>query len=170
MYPHASLWSLYFSFPCLFVALRGLSKSHDTVLFLSLLSARGSKSVLYYPIIPCITDGIAYTAPRMHSLCLKHTPLHSARLTAHSSHTIPHPVNPFYRAAGRSEAPAYAIAQRAAQDSGGFLMAHHAISTVGLDACPGRMRAGDIYTHMYHGWPSTVLEVRAGHAAVTEND
>ena len=60
---------------------------------------------------------------------------------------------------GKSEAPAFEIAQRAARDSGSFLMAHHAISTVGLEECPGAMHKGDIYTHMYHGWPSTILEV-----------
>jgi predicted amidohydrolase len=60
---------------------------------------------------------------------------------------------------GKSEAPAYDIARRAARDSGRFLMTHHAISTIGLEKCPGEMQPGDIYTHMYHGWPSTILQV-----------
>ena len=40
-------------------------------------------------------------------------------------------------------------------------MVHHSFSTVGLggaDGCPGALRKGDIYTHTYHGFPSTLVE------------
>jgi predicted amidohydrolase len=37
-------------------------------------------------------------------------------------------------------------------------MCHHTFSTVPLEDCPGRMRAGDIYTHTLHGFESTIVQ------------
>lgn len=31
------------------------------------------------------------------------------------------------------------------------LMCHHSLSSIPLAACPGRMRAGDVYTHCFNG-------------------
>eukprot|EP00756_Hemistasia_phaeocysticola_P017239 Hpha_TRINITY_DN15526_c1_g1::TRINITY_DN15526_c1_g1_i1::g.104190::m.104190/K01465/URA4, pyrC; dihydroorotase len=53
---------------------------------------------------------------------------------------------------GRTEAEAYARAQAAAAELGLPLMTHHIQSGVAMEACPLRMRAGDIYTHSFHGW------------------
>lgn len=52
---------------------------------------------------------------------------------------------------GESEKPAYDIARRVAAECNVPLMTHHAISSIALSQCPGAMRPGDIYTHMYHG-------------------
>ena len=30
-------------------------------------------------------------------------------------------------------------------------------------SCPGSLRAGDIYTHCFHGWPSTIINPLNGH-------
>ena len=59
---------------------------------------------------------------------------------------------------GRNEAEAYERALRAAETTGLPLMVHHSFSFVDLPDCPGRMKAGDIYTHCFHGFPSTILE------------
>ena len=59
---------------------------------------------------------------------------------------------------GRNEAEAYERALRAAAMTGLPLMVHHSFSTVDLSDCPGRMKPGDIYTHCFHGFPSTILE------------
>lgn len=42
------------------------------------------------------------------------------------------------------------------------LMVHHAFSTVPLADCPGRLRPRDIYTHCYHGFPSTIIDPETG--------
>lgn len=69
---------------------------------------------------------------------------------------------------GRNEAEGFRRAQEAAGRLGLPLMTHHSFSTVPLEACPGSMKAGDIYTHMYHGFPSTIIdpETRKVHDAV----
>ena len=69
---------------------------------------------------------------------------------------------------GRNEAQALREAQQAAAATGTPLMAHHAISTVPLEDCPGGMREGDIYTHCYHGFKSTIIDPdsRQVHSAV----
>eukprot|EP00051_Salpingoeca_urceolata_P035166 m.28537 g.28537 ORF g.28537 m.28537 type:complete len:417 (+) comp8866_c0_seq1:177-1427(+) len=59
---------------------------------------------------------------------------------------------------GKNEKEAYARALAAARESNTFLMTHHAISVVPLEECPGKMIKGDIYTHLFHGWKSTILE------------
>jgi dihydroorotase len=41
-------------------------------------------------------------------------------------------------------------------------MTHHALSSVDLSGCPGRLAKGDIYTHTYHGWASTITPVAGG--------
>lgn len=51
---------------------------------------------------------------------------------------------------------AYARAKRVAQAANLPLMTHHALSSVDLHGCPGALSAGDIYTHTYHGWASTI--------------
>lgn len=59
--------------------------------------------------------------------------------------------------AGRNEAEAYERALRAAGAVQLPLMVHHVMSTVPHSACPGRLRAGDIYTHCYHGSGATIV-------------
>jgi len=47
------------------------------------------------------------------------------------------------------------------REAGLPLMTHHAFSTVplgGAEGCPGGLDAGDIYTHMYMGFESTIVE------------
>ena len=50
------------------------------------------------------------------------------------------------------------------------LMVHHSFSTVPLEDCPGAMEPGDLYTHMYHGFPSTIIDMdsRRVHRAVRD--
>ena len=69
---------------------------------------------------------------------------------------------------GRNEAPAYRSAREAARATGLPLMVHHSFSTVPLEACPGAMATGDIYTHAYHGYPATIIDPKTlrVHAAV----
>ncbi|XP_074606513.1 deacetylase EF_0837-like isoform X3 [Acropora palmata] len=51
------------------------------------------------------------------------------------------------------------------------LMTHHTFSTVPVEetnleqkslTCPGSLRAGDIYTHCFHGFPSTIINPDTG--------
>ena len=58
---------------------------------------------------------------------------------------------------GRNEAEAYRRALDAARAVRLPLMVHHTLSTVSLADCPGKMAAGDIYTHTYHGFRSTII-------------
>ena len=69
---------------------------------------------------------------------------------------------------GRNEPEAYRSAQEAAAEAGLPLMVHHSFSTVPLDECPGRMAPGDIYTHVYHGYDTTIIDpaTRRVHPAV----
>jgi len=71
---------------------------------------------------------------------------------------------------GRNEAEAYRRALEASQFLRLPLMVHHALSTVSIDDCPGRMQTGDIYTHAYHGLPSSIVDaaMRKPHRAVIE--
>ena len=71
---------------------------------------------------------------------------------------------------GRNEAEAYRRALGASQALRLPLMVHHALSTVSIDDCPGLMRAGDIYTHAYHGFTSSIVDAatRKPHRAVME--
>ncbi|MBM3803060.1 MAG: amidohydrolase family protein [Acidimicrobiia bacterium] len=59
---------------------------------------------------------------------------------------------------GRHEAEAYRRSLEAARALNLPLMVHHAFSTVPLGDCPGKMASGDIYTHCYHGFPSTIVD------------
>lgn len=59
---------------------------------------------------------------------------------------------------GRNEAEAFRRAQLAAEHLKLPLMTHHTFSTVPLSDCPGTMNCGDIYTHCYHGFDSTILD------------
>lgn len=58
---------------------------------------------------------------------------------------------------GKNELEAYKRALEACEKANVPLMTHHTFSTVPLDQCPGadaspvKMRAGDIYTHSFHG-------------------
>jgi len=61
-------------------------------------------------------------------------------------------------AGGANEAEGYRRAAEAAAAAAVPLMVHHSFSTVPLEECPGRLRPGDIYTHMYHGFRSTILD------------
>jgi dihydroorotase len=58
---------------------------------------------------------------------------------------------------GRNEVEAYRRALEAARALNLPLMVHHAFSVVPLADCPGKMIRGDIYTHCYHGFPSTII-------------
>lgn len=58
---------------------------------------------------------------------------------------------------GRNEAEAFRRALAAARAVRLPLMVHHTLSTVSLADCPGKMAAGDIYTHTYHGFRSTII-------------
>jgi len=72
---------------------------------------------------------------------------------------------------GRNEAEAYRRALEASRELHLPLMVHHALSTVSIDDCPGCMRAGDIYTHTYHGFTSTIVDTatRKPHRSVLES-
>ncbi len=71
---------------------------------------------------------------------------------------------------GRNEAEAYRRALEASEALKLPLMVHHALSTVSIDDCPGHMQAGDIYTHAYHGFTSSIVDsvTRRPHRAVIE--
>lgn len=71
---------------------------------------------------------------------------------------------------GKNEAGAYRHSQEAAERLSLPLMTHHSFSTIPLEACPGHLRKGDIYTHCYHGFDSTVVDSlsRQVHDAVLE--
>ena len=58
---------------------------------------------------------------------------------------------------GRNEQAAFELAVEAARATKLPLMTHHSFSTVSLEDCPGNMVAGDVYTHCFHGFPSTIL-------------
>ncbi|XP_064642399.1 deacetylase Oant_2987-like [Lineus longissimus] len=68
---------------------------------------------------------------------------------------------------GAYEEEVYVRALEAAKKAGVPLMVHHAFSTIptesdggdGLSA-PGSMHFGDIYTHMYHGFPNTIIDIK----------
>lgn len=63
---------------------------------------------------------------------------------------------------GKTEAESYRRSLVAAETVGLPLMTHHNFSTVPLKDCPGRMRSGDIYTHCFHAYPSTILNPTSG--------
>ena len=71
---------------------------------------------------------------------------------------------------GRNEPHAYQSALDAAAATDLPLMVHHSFSTIPLEECPGRMAPGDIYTHAYHGFESTIIdpESRQVHPAAIE--
>lgn len=71
---------------------------------------------------------------------------------------------------GRNEPEAYRHSREAAEELGLPLMTHHSFSSVPLEACPGTLRAGDIYTHCFHGFDSTVIDLssRRVHDVVLE--
>lgn len=65
---------------------------------------------------------------------------------------------------GRNEEEAYRRALQAARKAEVPLMVHHAISTIPITksvdglSCPGDLAAGDLYTHTFHGYPSSILD------------
>ena len=59
---------------------------------------------------------------------------------------------------GKNEVLAYLQAREAALATNLPLMVHHSFSTVMLEESPGQMRAGDVYTHCYHGFDSTIVD------------
>jgi len=61
-------------------------------------------------------------------------------------------------AGGANEPESFRRAAEAAAAVDLPLMVHHSFSTVPLEDCPGHLRAGDIYTHMFHGFPSTIVD------------
>jgi predicted amidohydrolase len=74
-------------------------------------------------------------------------------------------------AAGRTEHEVYRRALSAARQAGVPLMVHHTNSGIPLGSenqsdlsCPGSMRSGDVYTHLYSGVDSLILEDRKGKA------
>ena len=71
---------------------------------------------------------------------------------------------------GRNEPESFRRALEAAAAVQLPLMVHHTSSSIPMEACPGQMRQGDIYTHCYHGYPSSVIDptTRRVHPAVKE--
>jgi dihydroorotase len=68
---------------------------------------------------------------------------------------------------GKNESEAYCRALAARERVSLPLMAHHTFSTIPLERCPGEMRSGDIYTHCFHGFRSTIIGPSGGvHSAV----
>lgn len=57
-----------------------------------------------------------------------------------------------------NEHVAYERALKAARLVGLPLMVHHAESSVPLSDAPGKMERGDIYTHCFHGFESTLVD------------
>jgi dihydroorotase len=57
------------------------------------------------------------------------------------------------------------MAKRVARAKNIPLMTHHALSSVDLHGCPGSLAPGDIYTHTYHGWASTITPTGGSDAA-----
>ncbi|XP_028402333.1 uncharacterized protein LOC114525284 [Dendronephthya gigantea] len=65
---------------------------------------------------------------------------------------------------GANEQEAYRRALMASKEAKVPLMVHHTISSIPLDSnvqlsCPGNLRAGDIYTHTFHGHKSTIADL-----------
>ena len=71
---------------------------------------------------------------------------------------------------GANEPLAYEASREAAKTTATPLMVHHTLSTIPLEASPGQMQPGDVYTHCYHGYKSTIIdpETRRIHASVLE--
>ena len=69
---------------------------------------------------------------------------------------------------GANEPLAYEASREAAKTTATPLMVHHTMSTIPVEAAPGQMQPGDIYTHSYHGYESTIIDpqTRAIHASV----
>eukprot|EP00040_Diaphanoeca_grandis_P044845 m.13798 g.13798 ORF g.13798 m.13798 type:complete len:453 (-) comp9866_c0_seq1:84-1442(-) len=59
---------------------------------------------------------------------------------------------------GKNEKEAFARAQKVAEICKVPLMTHHSMSSVPLVDCPGALRKGDLYTHTYHGWDTTITD------------
>ena len=59
---------------------------------------------------------------------------------------------------GKNEGESYGRALEAARAVDLPLMVHHTLSTIPLEDCPGKMEEGDIYTHTYHGYHSTIIQ------------
>ncbi|XP_059096815.1 deacetylase Atu3266-like [Tigriopus californicus] len=66
---------------------------------------------------------------------------------------------------GATEHETYARALWASKEAQVPLMVHHTNSSIplgshaqGVLSCPGSLRKGDIYTHTYHGHPSSILD------------
>ena len=72
---------------------------------------------------------------------------------------------------GKNEPEAYRAALETAAAVRMPLMVHRSFSVVPLEECPGKMVAGDIYTHCCHGFESTIIDVdtRQVHPAVLES-
>lgn len=66
---------------------------------------------------------------------------------------------------GRFEADAFSLALELTQQVQLPLMVHHTFSTIPLTDCPGRLQSGDIYTHTYHGFPSTIVDLETRRVA-----
>jgi dihydroorotase len=65
---------------------------------------------------------------------------------------------------GKNEQEAYRRALLAAHQCGIPLMTHHTFSSIPLSSksadilsCPGSLVGGDIYTHCFHGYPSSII-------------
>jgi dihydroorotase len=63
---------------------------------------------------------------------------------------------------GENEPATYAAAQEAAAATGLPLMTHHSWSTISLEECPGNLRRGDIYTHCFHPYETTIMQTDTG--------
>jgi dihydroorotase len=69
---------------------------------------------------------------------------------------------------GANEPLAWEQAQAAAAATNTPLMVHHTLSSIPLERSPGEMKTGDVYTHCFHGYESTIIdpETRNIHPAV----
>ncbi|GAB1602270.1 uncharacterized protein LOC115230581, partial, partial [Argonauta hians] len=73
---------------------------------------------------------------------------------------------------GRNEEEIYRRALAAASQCSVPLMVHHVISSIPVTksddrmACPGDLRRGDIYTHTFHGLPSSIIDQGHVHSVV----
>lgn len=63
---------------------------------------------------------------------------------------------------GKNEPEAYRQSLEAAQKLGLPLMTHHSFSSIPLEECPGDLGKGDIYTHCFHGFETTVIDPSTG--------
>jgi dihydroorotase len=63
---------------------------------------------------------------------------------------------------GKNEQRAFDAALEATAATGLPLMTHHSSSSIPLEDCPGKLRPGDIYTHCFHPFETTIMKCPSG--------